>query len=190
MNRYSVIFIYLFFIPFFAHAQLGKNNIKVNAMQIGLGEASITYERVIEDIVSLQLRPGYFFDNTVQINNDDYDKTGFGLDLEAKFFFAHNASAPQGFYFSPYVMSSWFKEEIEADPDNNIDADTDQLHLLQYGLAVGYQKIIGDHFVIDGNIGNNRNDMYEKDLERNDFYDADYDDSYLPRVSVAFGYHF
>lgn len=190
MKKFSILIVIFCSLAQLSYAQLGKNNIKVNALQIANGEANISYERVIEQIVSLELRPGYFFDNPVQINNDNFDKEGFGLDLEAKFFFAHNAEAPQGFYFSPYIMSSWFKEEIEEDNDLNIDADVDKLHLLQYGLAIGYQKIINDRFVLDANIGNNRNDTYETDLEDDDFYDGDYDGFYLPRISVAVGYHF
>ena len=189
MKQFKLLVI-LLFLSQYSFSQLGKNNVKVNALQIVNGEANIEYERVIEDIVSLQLRPSYFFDNPVQINPDNFDKSGYGLDFEAKFFFAHDAEAPQGFYFSPYIMSSWFTEEIEEDTDNNIEADEDKLHLLQYGLAVGYQKIINERFVLDANLGNNRNDIYETDLENDDFYDNDYDGFYMPRFSVALGYHF
>lgn len=167
--------------------QVWENNVKLNVSQLINEEIGVTYERAIDKVLSVQVRPSYFLSNPYQVNNGNYESSGYGVDVEGKFFFAHHAQAPDGFYLSPFFVSSWLTEEIDED----MDVDTDKYHYMQYGLSMGFQKIFNSHLVIDANIGNGRARSKGKELEDDDFDSPTSDfDGYLPRVSFGIGYNF
>ncbi len=172
-------------------AQVGDNNIKVNLTQLLVKEMEInlSYERVIDPGVTFEIRPSYFLDNMTMVNSEDaYEHSGYGLDAEMRVFFQHDPEAPVGMYMSPFFKSSLFKETEEV--DDGSEADIDKLVYLQYGLAIGMQKLVAKRIILDMNAGSQRNVMYGKELEAKDYYDSLSDELFTPRVSFSVGYNF
>lgn len=90
-----------------------------------------------------------------------FDQTrlsGFAITPQVRFYLGKQKDAPEGFYLNPflrYFRYSWISDVTVPD---EVDGPSTVDTRLSYsgfggGLSIGYQWIIGEHFVIDWNVG-------------------------------------
>jgi hypothetical protein len=75
-----------------------KNVIKINPIGFLFGNASVGFERAINDNSAIQVNGSF---GGISLGGVKYTNVGFGIDY--KYYFAKDKSAPLGFYASPGV---------------------------------------------------------------------------------------
>lgn len=72
---------------------------------------------------------------------------GYRYQLQYKKYLGENATAPEGFYLSPHYSYAQADYEIEF---SNFDLRSDlTIKNRNYNMLVGYQALLGKHFVLD-----------------------------------------
>jgi hypothetical protein len=135
-----------------------ENIIKTGITNAFFGDFNLSYERIINDKNSIQVKAGYFNPMTSFITSENWitpneytfvnDKGGFHTSVEYRFYLAEGKSM-QGFYLAPFIrhfnQRVLFTDMIDGDKFN-VD-----LRALNFGIGaqLGYQMIIKDWFTLD-----------------------------------------
>ncbi len=139
-------------------------------LPVTLSNLQLGYEYALNDRVSIgaDLKVGFprnltggggilegYFEGDASV--ESFRLTGYALTPQVRFYFGQKG-APAGFYLSPwlriaqYRVASDFLWEDLNEGNSNIEADF-TYGLVGGGLSLGWQWLLGDHFVIDWNIG-------------------------------------
>ena len=140
-------------------AAFGQNNaIKIGFSDAFLGHYNLSYERVINDNNSFQLKIGYMeptnspfiSENTITPEAYILKETSGGLNASLEYrFYLLNQEIPHGFYIAPYLrclnQSIVYTDEID-DRIYNVDSKLSSLGL---GAQLGYQLVVNEIFTFD-----------------------------------------
>lgn len=135
-----------------------SNTVKIGFSDAFVGSYNLSYERVINDNNSLQLKFGYMeptnspFISEKTITPEAYilKETSGGLNVSLEYrFFLFRQDIPQGFYIAPYLrflnQSLIYSDEIN-DRAFNVDS---KLGTFGMGVQLGYQLVVNEIFTFD-----------------------------------------
>jgi hypothetical protein len=144
----------------------GRNVIKWNLTPLLLWDSkniNLSYERILRSHRSISVNAGFFrFPKLVDINEDsvsitrDSKRNGFSVSFDYRRYFANRNLrwAPDGLYWgfwTSYHLSR-FENELNAlnDKGSFINAKSKgKISIFAIGAELGYQFLIGEHFVVD-----------------------------------------
>jgi hypothetical protein len=135
-----------------------ENTAKIGLTDALLGHFNISYERVVNEKQSIQLKIGYWQPTlSAFINEKNFTPEAFnlkeskgGLNTSVEYrFYTTKHNAPEGLYIAPYIrffnQSAIFTDEIDGD---KFDVDT-RLNTFGFGGQIGYQIIINEIVSVD-----------------------------------------
>lgn len=135
-----------------------NNTVKIGFSDAFLGNYNLSYERVINDNNSLQLKFGYMnpinslfiSESTITPKAYTLRETSGGLNASLEYrFFLSRREIPQGFYIAPYLrffnQSMVYTDEI-SDRHFNVDS---KLGTVGLGAQLGYQLVVNEIFTFD-----------------------------------------
>ncbi|HKL33150.1 MAG TPA: DUF3575 domain-containing protein [Tangfeifania sp.] len=143
----------------FSTVAFSQNNaVKLGFSDAFLGNYNLSYEKVINENNSVQLKFGYMnpvsspFISEKTITPEAYDlkETSGGLNASLEYrFYLSRQEIPQGFYIAPYLryftQSMVYSDEIN-DRAFNVDS---KLGTFGLGAQLGYQLIVNEIFTFD-----------------------------------------
>jgi hypothetical protein len=154
INFISVLI--LTFISVFAFAQ--DNNIKLGFSDAFLGHLNLSYEKMVSEKNTLQVKIGYWQptispfidDQTISPEAFTLKESNGGLNTSVEYrFYMSGNSTPTGIYLAPYLryfsQSALFSDQIDG---KAFDVDT-RLNTVGVGAQIGYQLIINEIFTFD-----------------------------------------
>lgn len=135
-----------------------NNTIKVGFSDAFLGNYNLSYEKVLTDNNSIQLKIGYMeptnspfiSENTITPEAYILKETTGGLNASFEYrFYVLKQEIPHGFYIAPYLrclnQSMVYIDEID---DRIYDVDS-RLRTLGLGVQLGYQIVLNELFTFD-----------------------------------------
>jgi Protein of unknown function (DUF3575) len=155
-----------------------QNVIKVNPLGLLFGQASIGYERAINEKSSFVIAPTF---GGFKLGGFSYSQ--FGLGGEYRFYLSKTKTAPEGIYVGPGVgFNSGKVKESQTSTKVNFTSF--------YGKAIiGNQWIFNSGFVIDLNVGLQYSSFSYKDNSSSVFNGLK-GSGVLPALAFAIGYAF
>jgi len=150
--------IYFFFIFIAVNVFSQENFIKTGITNPFLGDFNLSYERIIGEKSSIQVKAGYLnprislfiSENTITPNQYTFidDKGGFHASVEYRFYLSKTKSY-QGLYLAPFIrhfnQKLLYTDEIRGDIFN-VDLKVNNFGI---GAQLGYQIIINEIFTLD-----------------------------------------
>lgn len=133
----------LFFIGAAHNSQAQSNVIKINILSPVVKTASVFFEHALADNKSAQL--GFFYTGA---SIGDTKFTGFGITPEFRFYLGET-SAPQGFFFAPYLRYQNFTLT------EDFTSSKATLSNIGGGLLIGKQWIFNERITVDAFLGPN-----------------------------------
>jgi hypothetical protein len=129
--------------------EMPQNIIKLNIPSLAVGTASLFYERVLNEQMSLQLGASYTSIKSDWLLNVRY--RGYAITPEFRYYFS-STEAPRGFFVAPFARYRY------SDVTGNINRDGQQLpanaKISAYGAGVMIGgQIVGRHLSVDAFIG-------------------------------------
>lgn len=155
-----------------------KNVIKLNPLGFLFGQASLGYERAINDKSSFMISPTF---GGLKLGGFKYSQ--FGLGAEYRFYLSKTKTAPEGFYAAPGVNFSTGKVKEDG---NSIEAKFNS-----FGVkgVIGNQWIFNSGFVIDLNGGIQYSNFKYSDND-NSVFNSLKGSGIFPALTFAIGYAF
>jgi hypothetical protein len=135
-----------------------KNVIRTNISDPFYGAYNLSYERVVNQNQSVNLKLGYFKPTTsflidpTDFSTKDFTVLGIGGGLQTSFeyrFYTGAKDAPKGFYVAPYARYLSLKGYFTDDIDNTFFNVDGSLNLGGIGVQLGAQWLIKDIVSID-----------------------------------------
>jgi len=170
MRQFACIVVLVFSTSLVAFGQESDSSHRLNVIRLDLtsnfiySEAFIlSYERVVKPYQSFVITVGSeqfpsirSFGDNIKVK-DDRKKSGVKIGVEYRFYLKkeNRHHAPRGVYLGPYVSYHNFHNDRlltydDGDPATNIEATFDaKLNVLNVGVQLGYQFIIGNRWAID-----------------------------------------
>lgn len=139
-----------------------QNLVKLNPLSLFTKTASVSYERVLSDNLSLQLGVQYTLPRKARILGVDLlgengEMNRFSITPELRYF--PSGHAPTGFYLAPFVRYANFsaKGDITKDITGDGTAETFSGKITQstysLGGVIGGQWLFGEHVSLEAYIG-------------------------------------
>jgi hypothetical protein len=155
----QITYILIFLCCLFAvSASSQENMIKTGFSNAFFGDFNLSYERLINEKSSLQVKVGYFNPMASFITSENWitpneytfvdDKGGFQTSFEYRFYLTQG-KIMEGFYLAPFVRH--FNQRVLYTDMIDGDKFNVDLRALNFGIGaqLGYQLIISDWFTLD-----------------------------------------
>ena len=162
----------------FAQKSGKKNVVKINPFGLFFGNASLSYERALNDKNSVVISPTFG-----DLKVDNYKYSSFGLGAEYRFY--TREEAPEGFYLSPGVGFSSGKVKLENSTSNN-EANSTGIYIKG---VLGKQWIWDSGFTLDLN-GGIQYANYKYTGNANSAFNDLRGSGIFPTLSFSLGYNF
>ena len=163
-----------------------ENAAKVNLTGFLFGSNGVAFERVIEDVGTVQLNVG-LLSRTRSVLDFDYDYSGFFISPEFRYYFDEPLT---DYYLGAFFLFNSVKEEQF---NKDIDAGTTKFTNTTFGVQGGRQWRFGtyENILLDVGISAGYQSTSIDDVEQEDNLEWTLiKKGFLPRLSIAAGYAF
>lgn len=150
-----------------------QNGIKLNLLSPIYGNASITYQHLLNPYQSLQVNLGYmdFSDFTILNQHPDFRVQGLSISPEYRRNFT--GYGLNGFYVGPFIRYMYYKRTMATEGNNSTSGALERFNEITHfnslglGLLVGQQYIIKNTILIDVFIGPSYQFLLSENKEKN-----------------------